>query len=289
MNISKEEEWTSIIDPNRKLIDLKIREIYKYKDLLFLLVKRDLISQYKQTILGPLWYLIQPLLTTVIFYFIFGEIADTSPLGVPKFLFYMCGITCWTYFADCLIKTSTTFTDNANMFGKVYFPRIIVPLSIVVSNLLKFAIQLFLFILLLIYTVITNPNFNVRIELSSIIIFPLLLLLMASLGLGMGSIISSLTTKYRDLRFLIQFGIQLFMYVTPVVYPLRSAKIPTKYQNILEYNPMTFILESFRKIFLGFGNIELKALVYTIVFTCLTLLLGVLIFNRTEKNFMDTV
>src|SRR5690606_38850886 len=214
----KEYDWS--IEPQNKLFDLKLKDTWHYRDLLMLLVRRDFVSFYKQTILGPLWFFIQPLLTTVMFTFIFGNLAGISTDGLPQPLFYMAGITAWNYFADCLTKTSTVFKDNANIFGKVYFPRLIMPLSIVVSNLVKFGVQFALFLALLLYYYLIGADFQVT---WAITLFPLLVTLMALLGLGCGMIISAMTTKYRDLAFLVTFGVQLLMYATTVIYPLSTA------------------------------------------------------------------
>lgn len=280
--------WSLIIQPQNAWFDLKLNEVWRYRDLLLMLVRRDIVAQYKQTILGPLWYFIQPILTTITFYFIFGKVANTSPGGVPQFLFYMAGVTCWNYFSESLTKTSNTFTENAGVFGKVYFPRIIVPLSVVVSNLIRFGIQLLLFFVVLVYTIATTdfmPNWQPL----YLLLFPVIVLMMALLGLGLGAIISSLTTKYRDLRFLIQFGVQLFMYATPVVYPLSLSKLPEQFKVFLEYNPMTAILETFRFLFLGHGIVEFGSFMYSFVVILLLFFAGVVVFNKVEKNFMDTV
>ena len=275
---------SSIILPKKSLFDINIIEIFHYKDLLFLFVKRDFISVYKQTILGPLWFFIQPILTTLIFTVVFGRFAGLPTDGIPQILFYLAGITCWNYFAECLTKNSSTFIDNQNIFGKVYFPRIISPLSIVVSSLIKFGIQFFLFLAVYIYYSITidtiHPNFT-------LFLFPFLILLMGFLSLGLGMIISSLTTKYKDLRFLIQFGVQLWMYLTPIIFPLSSLDGKMKILAIL--NPMTSIIETFKFSFLSAGTFNWTYLIYSTLVTCIILFLGVLIFNKTEQNFMDTV
>lgn len=281
----KEYDWS--IEPQNKLFDLKLKDTWHYRDLLMLLVRRDFVSFYKQTILGPLWFFIQPLLTTVMFTFIFGNLAGISTDGLPQPLFYMAGITAWNYFADCLTKTSTVFKDNANIFGKVYFPRLIMPLSIVVSNLVKFGVQFTLFIALLLYYYIIGADFQITWAIS---LFPLLVLLMALLGLGTGMIISAMTTKYRDLAFLVTFGVQLLMYATTVIYPLSTAlENYPDYAWIIEYNPMTPIIEIFRYGFLGAGSFSWEMLTYTSIITFLITFLGILIFNKVEKNFVDTV
>ncbi|MFD1628619.1 ABC transporter permease [Pseudopedobacter beijingensis] len=281
----KEYDWS--IEPQNKLFDLKLKDTWHYRDLLMLLVRRDFVSFYKQTILGPLWFFIQPLLTTVMFTFIFGNLAGISTDGLPQPLFYMAGITAWNYFADCLTKTSTVFKDNANIFGKVYFPRLIMPLSIVVSNLVKFGVQFLLFLVLLLYYYLIGADFQVT---WAITLFPLLVILMALLGLGCGMIISAMTTKYRDLAFLVTFGVQLLMYATTVIYPLSTAiENYPDYAWVIEYNPMTPIIEIFRYGFLGAGSFSWEMLSYTCIVTLVITFAGIVIFNKVEKNFVDTV
>lgn len=282
-----EHEHTWSIEAKSALFDLKLNEIWAYRDLLWLLVRRDFVSFYKQTILGPLWFFIQPLFTTIIFTFIFGNLAGISTDGLPKPLFYMAGITAWNYFADCLTKTSTVFRDNAGIFGKVYFPRLIMPLSIVVSNLVRFGVQMLLFLILMTYYLLTGAQFSIS---WAIFLFPLIVMLMALLGLGAGMIISAMTTKYRDLAFLVGFGVQLLMYATTVIYPLSTAieKYP-KYAWIIEYNPMTPIIETFRYGFLGEGSFSWSSIGYATGATFLLLFFGIIIFNKVEKNFVDTV
>ena len=277
-------EWDLVIEPQSSLLQLNLKDVWRYRDLLWLLVKRDFVSFYKQTILGPLWFFIQPLFTTIIFTFIFGNLAGLSTDGLPQPLFYMGGITAWNYFADCLTKTSTVFRDNANIFGKVYFPRLIMPLSIVVSNLVRFGVQMLLFFMMIGYYAYTGANFHLN---AYVLLFPILVLLMALLGLGLGLIITALTTKYRDLAFLITFGVQLMMYATTVIYPLSAA--PAAYKWVIELNPMTGIIEAFRYGFLGEGSLTFQTLGYSIAFTLIALVLGVIIFNKTEKTFVDTV
>jgi lipopolysaccharide transport system permease protein len=280
-------EWDLVIEPQTSLFELKLKDVWRYRDLLWLLVKRDFVSFYKQTILGPLWFFIQPLFTTIIFTFIFGNLAGLSTDGLPQPLFYMAGITAWNYFADCLTKTSTVFRDNANIFGKVYFPRLIMPLSIVVSNLVRFGVQMLLFFVMIGYYLLQNEMGNLFQPNIYILLFPVLVLIMALLGLGLGLIITALTTKYRDLAFLITFGVQLMMYATTVIYPLSAA--PAKYKWLIELNPMTGIIEAFRYGFLGQGEFTINTIGYSVVFTLISLVLGVLIFNKTEKTFVDTV
>ena len=262
-------------------------DLWNYKDLLFLFVKRDFISVYKQTILGPLWFFIQPVFTTIIFTIIFGQLAEISTDGLPKILFYMSGITCWNYFSDCLNKTSNVFISNAPIFGKVYFPRLIIPISIVISNLIKFGIQFLLFIGFLFYYKILGVNIQTNVY---IFILPLLIILMAGLGLGLGILISSLTTKYRDLQFLVGFGVQLFMYATPIVYPLSLAKEKLgEFSWVLLANPMTPVIEAMKFSFLGEGYFSWAYLLYSFSFMILLLLFSIIIFSKVEQTFMDTV
>ena len=283
--ISPDKDWSLLIEPQRSLLDLRLRELWQYRDLVMLFVRRDFVAVYKQTVLGPLWYLIQPLLTTLTFTFIFGQIASLPTDGLPQFLFYMSGTVVWSYFAACLTKTSETFVQNAHLFGKVYFPRMAVPVSILISNLITFLIQFAMFLAFAMYFVLrgadVHPNW-LWVALS-----PLLILMMAGLGLGFGVIISSLTTKYRDLRFLVQFGVQLLMYATPVIYPVSS--IPERFQWAILANPMTPVVEAFRYAFLGAGTVNIYHLLYSFVFMLAVVFLGSVIFNRVEQTFMDTV
>lgn len=280
----QEENWDLVIEPRSKWYDLRLRELIAYKDLLFLFVRRDFVALYKQTILGPLWFFIQPIITSLTFTVIFGNLAKVSTDSIPPILFYMCGITIWTYFSDTLTKTSDTFTANANIFGKVYFPRMIVPLSVVVSNLIKLGVQFILFLIIWVYYLLTSnsiqPNF-------ALLIVPLLIILMGFLGLSFGIIISSLTTKYRDLKFLVVFGVQLLMYASPIVYPLSI--VPEKYKWIVLANPVTSIIESFKYAFLGIGEFNWMHLSYSFGFTTVIFIIGLIIFHRVEKSFMDTV
>ena len=279
--------WDEEITPKKNLLDINLKAILDYKDLLFLFVRRDFVSIYKQTVLGPIWFFIQPIFTTLIFTVIFGQLASIPTDGLPQILFYMCGITCWNYFSDCVTKTSNTFTANAKIFGKVYFPRLVLPISVIVSNLIKFGIQFLLFISFLTYYYISgakiNPNLN-------ILLLPVLIILMAGLGLGFGIITSSLTTKYRDMQFLIAFGIQLFMYATPIVYPLSLAKEKLgSYSWIATANPMSSIVEAMKYAFLGQGEFNLYSLGYSGIFMVTLLVIGVILFNKVEQTFMDTV
>ncbi len=280
-----ESEWDIIIKAKSPVLDLKFHDLWRYRDLLFVFVKRDFVSFYKQTVLGPLWFFIQPLFTTFVFSFVFGNLAGISTDGLPQFLFYLSGITAWNYFADCLTKTSTVFKDNAAMFSKVFFPRLILPLSIVASNLVRFGVQLILFLLAIFYySIFRDVQFQFRMAL---LLFPFLVLLMALLGLGLGLIITALTSKYRDLTFLISFGVQLLMYGTTVIYPLSAAS--AKYKYLIQLNPMTPIIETFRYGFLGKGSFSSWSLSYAALITLVLLVFGVFLFNRTEKNFVDTI
>jgi lipopolysaccharide transport system permease protein len=280
------DDWDLVIRPRAGWFELHLEDLWRYRDLVRMFVRRDFVAQYKQTILGPLWFLIQPLLTTLTFTVIFSGVAKLSTDGLPPLLFYLAGTTPWNYFATCVTKTSTTFTANANIFGKVYFPRLVTPLSIVISTLIQFGIQFALLLGMLGWYLFQgtplSPNWLAILGMT-----PLLIFLMASLGLGFGIIVSSLTTKYRDLAFLVTFGIQLAMYATPVVYPLST--VSEKYRFWIELNPMTAIVEAFRAVYLGAGTFSWPDLGYSAIFTVITLALGVLIFNRVEKTFMDTV
>ena len=278
------EQWDKIIKPNRNLLDLNLKSLWQYKDLLFLFVKRDIIIIYKQTILGPLWFFIQPVMTTIIYIFVFGNIAKLPTDDLPKPIFYLSGIIMWNYFSECFIRTSDTFTQNAGVFGKVYFPRLITPISLLISNVLKFLIQFALFFVFFIYYWSSGIDINIQPE---IVIFPVLILLLALTGVGFGLIFSSLTTKYKDLKFLIAFGVQLIMYATPVIYPMST--LPSNIQSILWWNPLTHIIEAFKFAFLGAGSFDVNGLIYSIFFALVILFFGIIIFNKTEKSFMDTV
>lgn len=279
-----ENEWSDIIEHKKSFFDFNLKEVYEYRDLLFLFVKRDFISVYKQTILGPLWFLIQPILTTLMFTVVFGKIAGISTDGVPKILFYLAGLTFWNFFSTNLVTTSNTFIENQGIFGKVYFPRIVTPLSVICSNLLKFGIQFGLFLAFYFYYMVDGAAINPNV---AIFLFPYLIMITAVLSMGFGLIITSLTTKYRDLRFLIQFGITLWMYATPVIYPLSS--LGGNLRTMALVNPVSSIIETFKYGFLGVGTFEWIHLLYSSVFAIILLFVGVLIFNKTEQNFMDTV
>jgi len=277
-------QWDLVIESNDSLLDLKFQEVWHYRDLLTMFVKRDFVSFYKQTVLGPLWFFIQPIFTTIIFTFVFGNLAGLSTDGLPQPLFYLAGITAWNYFSECITKTSTVFKDNANIFGKVYFPRLILPLSIVISSLVRFGVQMLLFVFMMVYFALIGGTFHIT---SSIFLFPLLVLLMALLGLGIGLIITAMTTKYRDLSFLVTFAVQLLMYMTTVIYPLSAA--PAKYRYLIELNPMTTVIEAMRFAFLGNGSFDVAHLAYSAAVTLVILFTGIIVFNRTEKSFVDTV
>ncbi len=282
-----DKNWDLIIQNKSSLFRLDLHEVWRYRDLLRMYVKRDIITFYKQTILGPMWFFIQPIMTTIMFMFVFGGIAGISTDGVPQAVFYLAGLVCWNYFADCLTKCSDTFNANQQIFGKVYFPRLIVPFSIVISNMVKMGIQLVLFLVVYAYYFIVLGTFEIN---WTIVLFPVLLLMLASLGLGFGLVISSLTTKYRDLRFLITFGVQLWMYATPVIYPLSVMKqnYPDKIWVIVA-NPLTAIIETFKYGFTGVGVFEWNYLLYSFVMSIAVLLLGIIVFNRVQKNFMDVI
>jgi len=280
----KSENWTMIIKPKRSLFDVDLAELWRYRDLIGLFVRRDFVSKYKQTILGPLWFIIQPVITTLMFTVVFGNIAGIPTDGIPKMLFYLTGIVGWTYFSTCLNDTSQTFIKNASIFGKVYFPRLALPISVVISNLVSFLIQFVLVLCFLAYFMIVGSDVHPNIN---ILLIPVLILLIAGLGLGFGIIISSLTTKYRDLTHLVSFGVSLWMYATPIIYPL--SEIPEKYKLFVLANPMTPIVETFKVALLGVGDVNYYQLLYSFGFMVAVLVFGVLIFNKVEKSFMDTV
>jgi lipopolysaccharide transport system permease protein len=280
-----EENWDLVIKPQNKWYQLNLMDIWRYRDLLMLLVRRDFVSTYKQTILGPIWFFIQPIITTLTFTVIFGNLAKISTDGMPPLLFYLAGITLWTYFSDCLNKTSNTFVANAGVFGKVYFPRLVVPLSVLISNLIKLSIQIVLFLIVWIYYL--NSTDSVQPQWQLFWLLPLLIFLMAGLGLGFGILISSLTTKYRDFTFLVGFGVQLLMYASPIVYPLSI--VAEKYKFWIMMNPISSIIEAFKYIFLGSGYFDWGALGYSFIFMLVIIMIAVIVFNMVEKTFMDTV
>ncbi len=276
-------EWDTVIESKHSLFDINFKELWHYRDLLVLFVKRDFVTVYKQTILGPLWFFIQPLLTTITFTVIFGNVAQLSTDGAPKLIFYMAGITLWNYFSNCLTTVSGVFNANAGMFGKVYFPRLIMPLTIVISNLMKFGVQFLLFICFIVYYSMNNqiaPN-------SWILLTPIIILLMALISMGIGLILSSMTTKYKDLNQLIGFGVQLFMYATPVIYP--SSSVPENFKWVLDWNPLVGLFNYMRFAYLGIGSFSINDIVYPTIFSIFILMTGILVFNKTQKTFMDTV
>ncbi len=280
----EEDRWDLVITGEKSLFSLQLKDIWRYRDLLYMLVKRDFVVMYKQTILGPLWFFIQPVLTALVYVIVFSNIAGISTDGMPPVLFYLSGTIIWNYFADCFNSTSNTFVQNAGLFGKVYFPRMVVPLSKVISGMLKFAIQLLLFIG--IYGFFLAQGYELH-PTATLWYLPLMVIMMGLLGLGMGIFFTSLTTKYRDLVFLIQFGVQLLMYATPVIYPLSS--VPDRYKMWILLNPMTPVLEGFRSAFLGTGNFQPANLAISLGITVIIFLVGLAVFNYTEKDFMDSV
>ena len=283
----QEEHWDSVIESKHSFLDINFKELWNYRDLLMLFVKRDIVTVYKQTILGPLWYLIQPLFTSLIFTIIFNNVAGISTGQTPPFLFNLAGVMVWNYFTSCLNDTSDTFKKNASIFGKVYFPRLIVPLSVVISNLVKFGIQFLIFIVFYIFYATQGMTVEFSV---AVLFFPFLVALMGILGLGMGMIISSMVTKYRDLSFLVGFGVQLLMYVSAVMYPmaLLKEKLPN-YGWLIEYNPLAYVVETARYMLLYEGSISTGGLLYTVGVTVLIFLIGLLVFHKTEKSFIDTV
>lgn len=278
-----QQQWTETITADHKLFDLKLKEVWRYKDLVYMFVKRDFVSGFKQTILGPLWFFINPIFTTVVYVIVFGNIAKLSTDGIPQVLFYLAGITLWNYFSSCLTGTSSVFTSNASIFGKVYFPRLVMPLTIVISNLMRFGVQFALFLVVWIYYLAKGniaPN-------SWILATPLLILLMAAFALGTGMIFSALTTKYRDLQMLLAFGVSLLMYATPVIYPLSA--LGGIWKKIAIYNPLTGIFECIKYGWLGTGDFSIEILTISSTIIFFILAIGTLIFNKVEKSFMDTV
>ena len=279
------DNWTLIIRPQQKLWSVDFKEIWRYRDLIALFVKRNIVIQYKQTILGPLWYIIQPVLTVIMNMVVFGGIAGMSTDGVPQILFYLAGNVCWFYFSDCLNQTSKTFTDNQAMFGKVYFPRMVVPISTVLSNLLRFGIQIGLFVVLYLYYFYAGTSVSPN---SYLLLFPVFVILLAGLGLGFGILVSSMTTKYRDLTILFTFIVQLWMYATPIVYPL--SMVPEgKLRMLILANPMTPVIEAFKYATLGQGYFSWEALGYSFAFMTVLLVVGIVVFNKVQRSFMDTV
>ena len=280
------QQWTTIIKPKDKLLSVDFKEIWQYRDLMMLFVKRNIITQYKQTILGPLWYLIQPLMTTIMYMVVFGGIAKISTDGLPQPLFYLAGISFWQYFSDCLTKTSNTFVNNAGIFGKVYFPRLITSLSDVISNLVRFGIQFGLFLCVYAYYMIfTDAPIHTN---WYALLIPILVMMLAGLSLGFGILFSSITTKYRDLQLLLSFFVSLWMYATPVIYPLSTITNP-KLLLVMQLNPLTGIVEFFKYGMLGVGCHEWWMLGYSFGFMVVLLIIGVVVFNKVQRSFMDTV
>lgn len=286
-NNNSPNDWLFEITPKNKFFSLNLKEIWQYRDLLLLFVKRDVITVYKQTVLGPLWYLIQPLFTSVTFTIIFNNVAGIDTGTVPPFLFNLAGITVWNYFTACLTGTSDTFKANAAIFGKVYFPRIITPLSVVISNLVKFGIQFLIFVGFYIFYYFQGTDLSLN---GLVLFFPILIVIMGFLGLGLGMLISAMVTKYRDFSHLIGFGIQLLMYLSAVMYPMEliKEKLPS-YGWLVEYNPLAYIIETARFMLLNVGEISILGLTYTLVVTITVFFIGLLVFNKTEKSFIDTV
>ena len=276
--------WTLIIRPKKRLLDLDLKGLWRYRDLWYMYVRRDIVTLYKQTILGPLWFLIQPVFTTVMYMFVFGGLAKISTDGAPQPLFYLSGIMLWNYFSDSFNVSSNVFTSNAGVFGKVYFPRLVVPLAGLTSNLVKMLIQLLLFVIVYVGYRIAGTQLPLR---PALLLFPFLVLLLAFHALSWGLIISSVTSKYRDLKFLVSFGMQLFMYATPIIYPLSAAS--GRIRTVLELNPLTPVFEAFKYGCLGCGSFSVGGLLYSTIFMLVTLFLAVIVFNRVERNFMDTV
>ena len=277
-------DWTLVIKPEKGLLDIDLKGIWRYRDLWYMYVRRDIVTVYKQTILGPLWFFIQPIFTTVMYMFVFGGLAGISTDGVPQPLFYLSGIMLWNYFSECFNGASNTFSANAGIFGKVYFPRLVVPLASLTSNLVKMLIQLLLFAAVYVYYVVIGGAVSLN---AAALLFPVLVLMLAFHALSWGLVVSSLTSKYRDLRYLVGFGLQLFMYATPIIYPLSAAG--DKFRWALELNPLTPIFEAFKYGFLGAGSLSWNGLIYSAVFMAVMLFFSVIIFNRVERNFMDTV
>tara|TARA_B110000902_G_C14144244_1_gene526993 strand:+ start:89 stop:964 length:876 start_codon:yes stop_codon:yes gene_type:complete len=288
-NKSDETNWSNVIHSEKRIFSLNLKEIFIFRNLLFRFIYRDFVTFYKQTILGPLWFFIQPIMVMLTYVAVFGNIAKISTDGIPQPLFYLSGIIVWNYFTECFLKISDTFNENQNVFGKVFFPRLIIPLSKVISGLLKFFIQFILFLIFYIYYI----NKGVLINPSILILtFPFLIFLVAVIGLGLGLFFTSITVKYRDLKFFIQFGIQLLMFASPVIYPLSSVSdglSDSKFRLFMYLNPFTHILETFRYIFLGKGEVYLNGLIYTIFFSISVLIIGILTFNNSERNFIDKI
>jgi len=289
--VDDEKQWSEVITPRSKFFDIKLKEVWRYRDLMLLFVKRDMASQYKQTILGPVWFVIQPVFTTIVFLFVFNKVAGISTYPIPAPVFYMCGISIWNYFSNCFTATSTIFVANAGIFGKVYFPRLVLPLSVVMSNIVKFGIQLGLLTIVILYYTFIDKTYHWTYHIGlNLLLLPVILIVMAGLGLGGGIIVSSLTTKYRDFTVLVTFGMQLMMYVTPVAYSLKfvATKHP-HYQNAILANPLSSLIEGFRYSVLGEGTLNIGWFIYSCVFMLIALFIGTIIFSKVERTFMDTV
>lgn len=284
--MEKDDAWDIVIEPKSNLLTLNLKEVWRYRDLLLLFVRRDFVAEYKQTILGPIWYLIQPIFTAFTYFFILNKMGGIPTDGIPPMLFYMSGLTVWNYFSTSLTKTSDTFLANAPTFGKVYFSRLIVPLSVITSNLIKLALQFGLLIFFIAYFHFQNNNYSFNWH-WQLIFLPIPIILMAGLSLGLGLIVTSLTTKYRDLKFALTFGVQLLMYGSAVIISLNNT--PEKFKSILQWNPIANVVELFRAILLANHPIEWQGVIYSTVFLLVMLLIGIVIFNKTEKTFMDTV
>ncbi len=280
-----EEKWTEVITAKRGLLDIRFKEIWHYRDLIWMFVKRDITSTYKQTILGPIWFFVAPFFTVIMYTFVFSEIAGIGTDGIPAPLFYLGGTTLWNYFQVCFTSSSSTFVANAGIFGKVYFPRLVSPISTILSNLIRFFIQIGVFVTLMIFYSVTG-RYSVHIN-QYILLFPILLALMAGIALGVGIIASAVTTKYRDLQLFIGFGVSMLMYATPVIYPM--SQVPEKFKGILMLNPIAPIIETFRYSIFGVGEFSLSGLMYSTIFMIVTLFIGIVMFNQVEKTFMDTV
>lgn len=287
MSSKTEEYWDIVIEPKKKRFSLNLKEVWQYRDLLQMYVKRDIVTMYKQTILGPLWFIIQPIFTTIIYMFVFGGIAKISTDGLPQPLFYLSGIMCWSYFAECLGRSSGTFAANAHVFSKVYFPRLVVPISGLISSIIKLIIQIGIFLAGYVYFYCEGANIHFT---PLILAFPIFIVMLAAQGFGFGIIISSLTTKYRDLAILFSFVVQLWMYATPVIYPLSVMKQDyEKYMWIIQANPLTSIVEATRYAFMGVGTFSAESLLYSLIFTIVIVLIGIVIFNKVERSFIDVV
>lgn len=283
----KKENWDLIIRPHQRFFDLNLREVWRYRDLVMQFVRRDIVAVYKQTLLGPVWFVVQPILTTIVFTFVFGNLAGLAPDNVPTALFYMAGIIPWNYFSECLMKTSTTFTGNASIYGKVYFPRLVMPFSVVISNMAKLGIQLIILAIVWLYYYLKG-GYDFQLS-ATLLLLPVVIIIMAGLGLSLGILISSLTTKYRDFAFLVAFGVELLKFASTLIFPLFLIKNDT-YRTIIYANPMTSIIETFRYALMGKGaEFNPMALVYSAVFMVVVFLFSALLFNRVEKSFMDTV